>query len=75
MEGSGRLKGESKGHGYIHSQKLGVDLTGIVEQGNDFFLLKLHHPSNMHIPTRNPRDEGVDIDSPDDAPLGSLRLG
>ena len=38
MEGSGRLKGASKAHGYIHSQKLGVDLTGTVEQGNDFFL-------------------------------------
>ena len=29
----------------------------------------------MHIPNKNPQDEGVDIDSLDDAPLGSFRLG
>ena len=38
MKGLGRLRGGSKAHGNIHSQKPGVDLTGTVEQGNDFFL-------------------------------------
>ena len=34
----GAVKGGAKAHGNIHSQKPGVDLTGTVEQGNDFFL-------------------------------------
>jgi hypothetical protein len=38
MEGLGRLRGASKAQGHIHSQKPGIDLTGTVEQGNDFFL-------------------------------------
>jgi len=70
----GAVKGGSKAQGNIHSQKPGVDLTGTVEQGTDFSV-KVTPSIKFAYPTRNPRGEDVDIDLPDDAPIGSFRLG
>ena len=46
----------------------GFGLTDSVKAGNAFFLKVWldHIPLNMYIPTSNPQDEGIDIDSLDD---------